>query len=222
MRIRDFYPGSRILISTHSGSRIQDPGSRIPDPKTATKEKVEKTFVFKPFFQCCGSMTFWGGSGSGSGTADLCLWLMDQDSDSDPDSDPDPGSGSCYLRHWPSRCQQKTNFLTQFFLLLTFWSYIYIIFQRWKVKASHKIVGIKVFLTIFADDRRIRIRIQSRIGIRIHTSDLWIRILEAQKHVDPDPDPQHCFFEATNFTKWKYILFFKCWRKKCWPIFKEL
>jgi hypothetical protein len=39
------------------------------------------------------------------------------------------------------------------------------------------------------DDRRIRIR--SRI--RIHTSDKWIRILEAQKHVDPvDPDPQHC------------------------------
>jgi hypothetical protein len=40
------------------------------------------------------------------------------------------------------------------------------------------------------DDRRIR--------IRIHTSDEWIRIREAQKHVDPvdpdsDPDPQHCF-----------------------------
>jgi len=27
--------------------------------------------------QCCGSMTFWGGSGSGF--ADPCLWLMDQD-----------------------------------------------------------------------------------------------------------------------------------------------
>ncbi len=25
------------------------------------------------------------------------------------------GSGSCYFCHWPSRCQQKTNFLTQFF-----------------------------------------------------------------------------------------------------------
>jgi hypothetical protein len=25
------------------------------------------------------------------------------------------GSGSCYFRHWPSRCQQKTYFLTQFF-----------------------------------------------------------------------------------------------------------
>jgi hypothetical protein len=31
-------------------------------------------------------------------------------------------------------------------------------------------------------------------GFRIHTSDYWIRIREAQKHVDPvdpDPDPQH-------------------------------
>ncbi len=91
---------------------------------------------------CCGSMIFWGGSGSGS--ADPCLWLMD------PDSDPYPGSGSCCFRHWPSRCQKKTNFLTQFFLLITFWSCIYIIFQRKKVKKSRKIVGIKVFLTIFA------------------------------------------------------------------------
>jgi hypothetical protein len=67
-----------------------------------------------------------------------------------------------------------------------------IIFQRKKVKKSHKIVGIKVFLTILHDDRRIQI--QSRI--RIHTSDYdyWIRIREAQKHVDPvdlDSDPQH-------------------------------
>ncbi len=77
-----------------------------------------------PFCQCCGSMTFWGGSGSGS--ADPCLWLLGPDSDPDPD----PGSGSCYFRHWPSRCQQKTNFLTQFFLLITFWRYIYIIFLR--------------------------------------------------------------------------------------------
>ena len=32
LRIRDVYPGSRILIFTHPGSRIPDPGSRIPDP----------------------------------------------------------------------------------------------------------------------------------------------------------------------------------------------
>ncbi len=40
------------------------------------------------------------------------------------------------------------------------------------------------------DDRRIRI--QSRIRSRIHPSDKWIRIREAQKQVDPDSDPQHC------------------------------
>jgi hypothetical protein len=43
LRIRDVYPGSRILIFTHCGSRI-------PDPKTATKERGEKKFVVKPFF----------------------------------------------------------------------------------------------------------------------------------------------------------------------------
>jgi hypothetical protein len=34
---------SLILIFTHSGSRI-------PNPKTATKERGEKKFVVKPFF----------------------------------------------------------------------------------------------------------------------------------------------------------------------------
>jgi hypothetical protein len=35
LRIRDVYPGSRILIFTH-------PGSLIPDPKTSTKERDVK------------------------------------------------------------------------------------------------------------------------------------------------------------------------------------
>ena len=44
------------------------------------------------------------------------------------------------------------------------------------------------FFLFLHDDRRIRSRI--RIRIRIHTSDWWIRMREAQKHVDPvDPDP---------------------------------
>jgi hypothetical protein len=64
LRIRDVYPGSRILIFTNPGSRILDPGfripdpgfhipdlgSRIPDPKTGTKERGEKKFVVMPFF----------------------------------------------------------------------------------------------------------------------------------------------------------------------------
>jgi hypothetical protein len=44
-RIRDVYPGSRILILP-----ITDPGSRIPDPKTATKERGEKKFGVIPFY----------------------------------------------------------------------------------------------------------------------------------------------------------------------------
>jgi hypothetical protein len=40
---------SRILIFTHPGSRISDPG-RIPDPKTATKERGEKKLDVKPFY----------------------------------------------------------------------------------------------------------------------------------------------------------------------------
>jgi hypothetical protein len=43
LRIRDVYPGSRILIFTH-------PGSRIRDPKTATKERGEKKLVVIPFY----------------------------------------------------------------------------------------------------------------------------------------------------------------------------
>ena len=43
LRIRDVYPGSRILIFTH-------PGSRISDPKTATKERGEKKLDVKPFY----------------------------------------------------------------------------------------------------------------------------------------------------------------------------
>ena len=42
LRIRDVYPGSRILIFTH-------PGSRIPDPKTAIKERGEKKLIVIPF-----------------------------------------------------------------------------------------------------------------------------------------------------------------------------
>jgi hypothetical protein len=43
LRIRDVYPGSRILIFTH-------PGSRIPDPKTVPKEIDENKFCYHTFF----------------------------------------------------------------------------------------------------------------------------------------------------------------------------
>ncbi len=76
----------------------------------SSSKKSKRNLNSYCFMQCCGSLTFWGGSGS----SDPCLWRMDPD--------PDHGSGSFYFPHWPSRCQQNTNFLTQ--------SYIYIIFQR--------------------------------------------------------------------------------------------
>jgi hypothetical protein len=41
--------------------------------------------------------------------------------------------------------------------------------------------------------------------IRIHTSDYWIRIQEAQKHVDPedpDSDPQHFTKKQANITSY--------------------
>jgi hypothetical protein len=48
-RIRDVHPGSRILIFTH-------PGSRIPDPKTAIKERGEKICCHT--ILCTGSHEF--------------------------------------------------------------------------------------------------------------------------------------------------------------------
>ncbi len=72
-----------------------------------------------------------------------------------------------------------------FFLLITFRRYIYVIFQRQKVIKKSQTVGKKsrFFVIFLLDDRRIRIR----------TSDQWIRIRtqESQKHADSDP--QHCF-----------------------------
>ncbi len=53
------------------------------------------------------------------------------------------GFGSCYFRHWPSRRQQNTSFKKVFLLFTSF-------FKDKKSKRSHKTVGSKVFLTIFA------------------------------------------------------------------------
>jgi hypothetical protein len=47
LRIRDVYPGSRIMIVTHPASRIPDLGSR--NLKTAIKERGEKKLVVIPF-----------------------------------------------------------------------------------------------------------------------------------------------------------------------------
>ncbi len=72
-----------------------------------------RDLVFFLYKQCCESMTFW-----------VWIWILIWIRGSMPLTN---GSGSCYFRHWPSRCKQKTN-LKKVFLLITFWRYIYIIF----------------------------------------------------------------------------------------------
>ncbi len=44
LRIRDVYPGSRILIFTHPGSRISDPGSKNSNKREGRKKKFLITF----------------------------------------------------------------------------------------------------------------------------------------------------------------------------------
>ncbi len=111
------------------------------------------------FCQCCGFMTFWFGS----------------------------GSRSCYFCHWPSGRQQKLIFYRSF-LLITFWKYIYIIFQRQKVKRSKKNSRNRGCSYYFF--------------FMIEGSDpyLWL--------TDPDPDPggpksygsgQHWFLHCEDF-----------------------
>ncbi len=130
----------------------------------------------------------WCGSGLGSGSAEPCFWLMD--------TDPDP-----------------TPYPTPFFSDLKdakklFFSYLFLITSP----QAHYLQSLKnlFFATIFAlkfyfasimsvpstplwEKGRIWIRIQSRI----RTSDLWIRIREAQKLADPDPerDPYICLID---------------------------
>ncbi len=79
--------------------------------------------------------------GSGFGSSDPCFWLMDPD--------PDPGSGSCYFRHWPSTCQQKKQIFNTVFSAYYFLKVHLHNFSKIKSQKSHKLEGIKVFLTIF-------------------------------------------------------------------------
>ncbi len=106
----------------------------------ATDTKRNRCNRYKNCFaQCSGSITFWCGSRS----ADPCLWLMN------PDPDPDPGSGSCYFRHRPSRCQQKTKFFFPAYYFLKI-RYIYIFFLKIKSLKESQNSRNQVFFTIFA------------------------------------------------------------------------
>jgi hypothetical protein len=107
------------------------------------------------------------------------------------------GSGSFYFINDLQDANKKLIFL-KVFLYITFLRYLCILFKNKKVKKmsqNSRNQGFSYYICLMIEHRRIRIRIQSRIRIRIHTSDEWIRIREAQKHVDPvdpDSDPEHC------------------------------
>ncbi len=98
------------------------------------------------------SWTFW----CGSGCADPYLRLMDPD--------PDPAIFVIDLQNANKKLIEKKKF----FCLLLFECTFTLFFKDKKFKRSRKTVRIEVFLTILLDDRR------------IHTSDWWIRIREAQ------------------------------------------
>jgi hypothetical protein len=88
----------------------------------------------------------------------------------DPDADPDPAIFVIDLQNPNKKQILKKSFSAYYFLNVPVHLHR---FTQIKSPTSHKTVGIKFFRTILLDDRR-------------------IRILEAQKHVDPvDPDPQH-------------------------------
>jgi hypothetical protein len=104
-------------------------------------------------------MTFW--CGSGSGAAEPCLWLLD------PDADPDPAFSSLTFKR-----QKKINLKKKFFCFFLFEGTFTSFFKDKKSKRSHKTVGIKVFLTIFA---------------------WWQKDPDPEPYlllVDPDPDPR--------------------------------
>jgi hypothetical protein len=93
LRIRDVYPGSRILIFTH-------PGSRIPDPKTATKERGEKKFgpIFKELLNLLPKKLSLSSQKYGLGIRDPgSRKNLFRIPDPGVKKAPDPGSGSATL-----------------------------------------------------------------------------------------------------------------------------
>ncbi len=68
--------------------------------------------------------------------------------DPDPDPDSDPAIFVIDLQDAKKNIIFKKSFSAYYFLKVS--RYIYIIFNEKKSKRGHKIVGIKVFLTVFA------------------------------------------------------------------------
>ncbi len=125
------------------------------------------------------------------------------------------GSGSFYFRHWPSRCQQITNFLTQFFSAYDFLKLHIHHFSKIKIQKesqNRRKQGFSYYFCMMIEGSG-SIPLTSGSGSGSwrpkNTWIRWIRILEAQKHVDPvdpdsdpdsDPDPQHWFQQLLPYT----------------------
>ncbi len=93
-------------------------------PRNIRQRSNQKIFslIYVSWNQCCGSMTFWGGSGSGS--ADPCLWLMD------PDSDPDPSIFAIDLQDASKKLIFNTIFSAYDFLKLHLYHFSKIKIQK--------------------------------------------------------------------------------------------
>ncbi len=140
-------------------------------------------------------MAFWGGSGSG----DPCLWLMDPD--------PDPSTFSSLTSKMPAKNKFfNTIFSAYDFLKLHLHHFSNIKFQKESQNSRNQ--GFSYYFCMMIEGSgsgSIPLTSGSgswrpkntwiRIRIRNTASNWWIRIREAQRHVDPvDPDPQHWFW----------------------------
>jgi len=102
----------------------------------------------------------------------------------DPDADPDPAMFVIDLQATKTKLKKSFSAYYFFKVHLHYSSKI----KVQKMSQNSKNQGFSYYFAWQQkDDRRIR--------IQIHSADFWIRIQEAQKHVDPvgpDSDPQHC------------------------------
>jgi hypothetical protein len=105
-------------------------GGKTASAPASAPAKVVIWRLFTSWYQCSGSVTFLCGPGS----ADPCLRLMD----------PDPAIFVIYLQDANKKLVRK-RFSAYYFLKVHLHQ-----FSKIKAKRSHKTIGIKVFLNIFA------------------------------------------------------------------------
>ncbi len=74
LRIRDVYPGSRILIFTHPGSRISDPGSKNSNKRERWIKFVIILFLWSQISQNWILCYFWNAKEKNLGQFSLNCW----------------------------------------------------------------------------------------------------------------------------------------------------